>query len=83
MSTVLQTPLNDAQVEILQLFSEGLTNEQLQELRDLLIEFRFRLLDEQILKVAEEKNLTYSKIEKLSKEHHRTTYKSKNIKNQE
>ncbi len=78
MTTTLQTPFNAAQVEILKLFAQGLTDAQLNELRNLLIDFRFNLLDEQIKKVAEQKGLTISEIEATASSHLRTPYKSKN-----
>ena len=77
MDTSLQMPFNPAQVEILKLFSQGLTSEQTDELRKLLIEFRFKLLDEHVQKAAIAKGLTSEKIDEASKEHRRTPYKSK------
>lgn len=67
----LQTPLNPAQVEILKFFAHGLTAAQLDELRRILIEFRFKLLDEHIEEVTQHKNLTPSEVDKASKEHRR------------
>ena len=45
-------PFNNAQVEILKLFSQGLSDKQTEELRRVLIAFRFKLLDEHVEKVA-------------------------------
>lgn len=42
----LLTKLNDAQLELLQLFAGGLTNEQLIELRSILLDFKFRRVTE-------------------------------------
>ncbi len=77
MEAVLQTPFNAAQVEILQLFSQGLSNEQLEELRHLLVEFRFKLLDDHLENVAKQKGLNVEQINKASQEHRRTAYRSK------
>lgn len=52
MEATLQTPFNAAQVEILKLFSQGLTESQLEELRRTLIAFRFKLLDEHVEQVV-------------------------------
>lgn len=65
----LQTPLNAAQVEILKLFANGLTAEQLDELRRILIEFRFKLLDEHIEEAVQQKGLTPLEVDQVSKEH--------------
>jgi len=67
MENSLQTPFNSTQVEILKLFSQGLTDNQLEELRKTLIAFRFNLLDEHIEKVAEQKGLLVEQIDKDEK----------------
>lgn len=73
----LQTPFNPAQVEILKIFSEGLTEAQIEELRQVLLEFRLKLLDDHIEAIAEQKKLTVEQINKASKEHRRTPYHGK------
>lgn len=73
----MQTPFNQAQVEILKLFSQGLTEEQTEELRRILIAFRFKLLDEHVEKVVMQKGMTKEQINQASSEHRRTTYKRK------
>ena len=72
----MQTPFNAAQVEILKLFSQGLTDEQMEELRRTLIAFRFKLLDEYVEQVVEQKGLTTEQINQASWEHRRTSYQS-------
>ena len=57
MGNILNTPFNEAQVKILKLFSGGLTDKQLDELRQLLTAFKFQLLDAHIEKVMAEKAL--------------------------
>ena len=53
------------------LFSQGLTEEQVEELRKVLIEFRFKLLNEHVQKVAESKELSAESIDDASQEHRR------------
>lgn len=77
MDATLQTPFNTAQVEILQIFSQGLTDEQLQELRRILVDFRFKLLDDHVEKVIKQKGLNVAQINSASHEHRRTAYRSK------
>ena len=77
MEATLQTPFNAAQVEILKLFSQGLTDEQLEELRRTLIAFRFKLLDEHVEQVVKQKGLTMDQVNEASWEHRRTPYRSK------
>jgi len=71
MDSSLPMPFNNAQVEILKLFSQGLSDEQTEELRRVLIAFRFKLLDEHVTKVAVKKKMTLEKINKVSQEHYR------------
>jgi hypothetical protein len=75
METTLQTPFNAAQVEILKLFSQGLTEEQTEDLRQILIAFRFKLLDEQVELVARRKGLTLDQVNEASQGHFRTSSK--------
>lgn len=70
-------PLNEAQIELLKLFAGGLTPAQFQELRQLLITFRFKLLDQQVETVVAQKNISDEAIEKASFEHRRTPYRRK------
>ena len=78
MDTALQTPFNPAQVEILKLFSQGLTNEQLEELRRVLITFRFKLLDEHVQQVVKKKGMSIESINAVSKEHFRKSTEAGN-----
>jgi len=76
MEGTLQTPFNPAQVEILKIFSQGLTDEQTEDLRKLLIAFRFKLLDEHAEQVATQKGLSLEEINKASQGHLRTAIPS-------
>ena len=77
MEAVLKTPFNQSQVEILKLFSQGLTDKQIEELRKVLIAFKLKLLDDHLDRVVQEKGLTIEQINAVSHEHRRTPYKSK------
>ncbi len=77
MASTLQTPLNAAQVEILKMFSQGLTDEQLEELRNILVALKFKLLDEHADQMVEEKGFTQEEINQASWEHRRAPYRSK------
>jgi hypothetical protein len=83
MQTILQPPYNPAQVEILKLFSQGLSEAQTEELRRILIAFRFKLLDEHVEDIVNSKGLTKKEIDKASKEHRRTHYRSKKQANEQ
>lgn len=77
MDSSFPMPFNNAQVEILKLFSQGLSDQQTEELRRVLIAFRFKLLDEHVEKVAAKKKLTLAKINQASQKHHRVSSKNK------
>ncbi len=77
MDSPLQTPFNKAQVEILKLFSQGLSDQQTEELRRVLIAFRFKLLDEHVKKVAAKNKITLEDINQASQGHRRTSNKTK------
>ena len=75
MGAALKMPFNEAQIEILKLFTGNLTESQLQELRQVLIAFKFKLLDAHIESINSEKGLSDDDIEKISSSHRRTPYK--------
>lgn len=70
--------LNNAQLELLKLFSSDLSEEEMQDLRGMLIEFRVRRLQQAI----ENLNPSQEQIEAWGKGHDRTPYHSQNTKNQ-
>lgn len=70
--------LNNAQLELLQLFAEDLSPEELDDLRRMLIEFRYRRLQLALDKM----NLSPAQIEAWQKGHDRTPYRSQNAKNE-
>lgn len=70
--------LNNAQLEILKLFAADLSETELQDLRQLLIEFRYHRLQQAI----DQLNPSQEQIEAWGKGHDRTPYRSQNAKNQ-
>ncbi len=56
--------LNDAQRELLQLFAGGLSEEQMKELRRLLLDFKFKRVTELADKFVDERNWTSDDIAK-------------------
>jgi hypothetical protein len=73
----LTAPLNDIQLELLKLFSTGISNVELKELKQILVDYKFRRVTEMAARIRQDRNWTDNDLENLSKEHHRTPYKSK------
>jgi hypothetical protein len=73
----LKTHFNTAQVEVLQLLAGGLNEEELGELRQILIHFKFKLVSERAAKIAKARGWTQKDIDAISYGHRRTPYKSK------
>jgi hypothetical protein len=67
--------LNNAQLELLKLFSTNLSDEEIGELRKLLIEFRYQRLQQSIDKI----NLSKADIEEWGKAHDRKPYRSQEV----
>jgi hypothetical protein len=78
-STVISTPLNIAQIELIQLFEHELDSHELSALRKLLIDFRFRLVEERAERITKAKSWNKSDIDDISKGHQRSLYKAKNF----
>jgi hypothetical protein len=76
MQDNLQTPFSNAQLELLKLFSTDLNAQDLQELKRILLEFKFKRVTEMADKVWDEKGWTEEHVEKLLHTHMRTPYKS-------
>jgi len=72
----LQTPFSNAQLELLKLFSTDLTALELQELKRMLLAFKFKRVTEMADKIWDEKGWTNEDMEKLLHTHLRTPYKS-------
>jgi len=71
MDNSTQTSLNNAQLELLQLFSQGLTEKELEELRATLIAFKAKQLEKQVLKATANKGLSINDVNEASKQHRR------------
>jgi hypothetical protein len=70
--------LNNAQLEILKLFAADLSEDELKDLRQLLIDFRYHRLQQAIDKI----HLSKEQVEAWREGHDRTPYRSQNAKNQ-
>ena len=75
MSTLKQ-PLNNGQLELLDLFSLPIPNDALLQLKELLLQFKFDQLDAMANKEWNDKKLNEKSIENRLKDHNRTSYKS-------
>ena len=74
MVAKLQTPFSDAQLELLKLFNTPLDNEDLSELKKILLDFKFRKLQQVIERDIEAKGYTSKDFVKMEKGHQRTPY---------
>jgi hypothetical protein len=76
MGVNIQPPFTEAQIELLSLFKVKLNQTDMKELRQLLLDFKFRKLQETIEETTVEKGYTESDFDKMQQEHNRTSYKS-------
>lgn len=74
MGITLQPPFTDAQIELLSLFKVKLNETDMQELRELLLAFKFRKLQGNIEQLVDEKGYTEKDFESMEKQHGRTPY---------
>lgn len=72
----LNVPLTNAQLEVVQLFSLNLSEEELQELKRLLIAYKAARLYRKADEVWEAKGWTQDTMDKFLETHLRTPYKS-------
>jgi hypothetical protein len=75
ISQLLQTPLNAAQLELLQLFAGGLTDEQIVELRRILLDFKFKRVTALADKFVAEKGWDSEDIAEDAQDIKRTPYR--------
>ncbi len=75
MELAIQTPFSEAQLELLGLSKMKLNSSDIQELRQLLLEFKFRKLQNNIEQLVEEKGYSEKTFEAMQQEHNRTPYK--------
>ncbi|MBK8566023.1 MAG: hypothetical protein IPN76_22450 [Saprospiraceae bacterium] len=69
MTASLKQPLTNAQLEILGLFSENLSEQDMKDLHQWLLEFRYRRLQNTLNQVADEKGWTEKTFEEWGKAH--------------
>ena len=70
----LQTPFSEAQLELLKLFNTSLNDSELSELKQILLDFKFRKLQQIIERDIQNKGYTEQDFQKMDGEHNRTTY---------
>jgi hypothetical protein len=75
MNMSVGMPLNDAQLEVLQLLASGLSDSEMTQLRQMIVSFKFRLVEERAQKAAETTGLTMSQINSFPAQHYRKTHK--------
>ena len=69
----IQTPLNKAQLEILQLFSREVSNEDMLEIKRMITRYFAKKVNTLADEVWEEKGWTQDDMERLSQTHMRTS----------
>jgi hypothetical protein len=77
MST-FQAPLSNAQIELLNLFSQPLPDESMADLKHLLLQFKFDQLDKLASEEWGTKNMSQATITERLQGHQRTPYASQN-----
>jgi hypothetical protein len=76
-TTTFPTPFNTAQLEILQLFAEGIDEKELALLRQILIDFKFNRVTALADKILDEKGWSAQDLAKNARKIERTPYLSK------
>lgn len=76
MGNTIQSPLSNVQLELLRLFADDVPENELLEIKQLLVEWRFRKLKDAASKVWDEKGWTAEDMEKMLQSHERTPYTS-------
>lgn len=74
----IKVPFNAAQQELLQLFAAKLSDDELRELKQILLDFKFRRVTALADKVWEEKAWNDETVDKIMQTHLRTPYKKNN-----
>ena len=77
-ATTLTQPFNDAQLELMQLFAGGLSDEQMRDLRRILLDFKFRRVTDLADKFVDQKKWASEDIAKDAEVIVRTPYRAKN-----
>lgn len=71
---MVTTQLNPAQINVLGLMSYINTEQEQQELQDLLLNFYRKKLDSMLLQFQEENNVTQKTLDEWANQHERTPY---------
>lgn len=74
-SVLSQTPLNSAQLFVLQTFATAKTEQEKEELTSLYLDYIQRKLDTATSKWWKENNITNKKLGEMLNSHHRSSYK--------
>ncbi len=74
MSNALKTPLNQAQMMVLQVVKEQYDLNELEELRQLLLDFNHRKMQQHLDKTIAEKGYSAQDFEQILKGHNRKAY---------
>ncbi|HPE58350.1 MAG TPA: hypothetical protein PK904_18235 [Bacteroidales bacterium] len=77
-NTQLEMPLNKSQLEILNLFSRELDEQDLLEIKRLIVQYLAKKVTKMADQVWDEKNWTQEDMEKLLNSHNRTPYNPHN-----
>ena len=67
----LQTPFSEAQLELLKLFNTSLNDSELSDLKQILLDFKFRKLQQIIERDIQNKGYNEQDFEKMDEEHNR------------
>lgn len=76
-ATAIQTPFNAAQLELLKLFAEGINDVEMVELKQLLINFKFKRVSDLADKIIDENGWSAQEIADKALKMKRSTYKAK------
>jgi hypothetical protein len=75
MVTTKQTPLNEVQMTLLRLFSRPMTDLQMREVKDLLMAYYSKMLQQEVDKAIAEKGITDEQIDAVLNKQQRTSSK--------
>ena len=71
---MVTTPLNPAQLNVLSLLSYISTEQEQQELQDILLQFYRKKTDSLLLQFQQQNNITQQTLDEWSNQHERTPY---------
>ncbi len=78
-TAALKFPFNNAQLELLQIMAGGLTGDQLKELKQILLEFKFKQATIMADKLLDELGITPDELVKRAQKIKRSPYKAKQL----